>query len=132
MIILTADEHPLCVGHLPPAIVLPILTGTREVRLTYQSYRHIIERRENEKPEHIALVLERLRTVLADPSHFGCLSGEGHKLDLFAWQDGDFAGVLVSLKCLAGETWVNTAFPLGRKTLKKHLATGRLTGLLTE
>jgi hypothetical protein len=67
-----------------------------------------------------------MSAVLAEPSHVGCLTGEHHKLDLWAWHPDDIAGVLVSLKCLSGETWVNTAFPLGSKTLRKHVSAHRL------
>jgi hypothetical protein len=126
MIHMKPEDPPLLVGFLPSYIELPCLDGTWSVLLTYQTYRHICERRENENPAHLQLVLSRLSTVIAEPSHVGCLSGERHKLDLWLWNPDDFSGVLVSLKCLSGETWVNTSFPLGRKTLRKHVSAHRL------
>jgi hypothetical protein len=97
-----------------------------ERHLSYRTFRHICDRRENEHPEHMTLVLSRLGMVVAAPTHIGCLSAQASKLDLWAWNPGDLAGVLVSLKCLAGETWVSTAFPMGTKTLRKHISKGRL------
>lgn len=126
MIRLNPDDPPLLVGSLPSYIQLPCADGTPRVHLSHRTYGHICERRENERPEHLALVLSRLCSVLANPTHVGCLSGEAHKLDLWAWDPADFSGVLVCVKCLPGETWVSTAFPLGRKTLRKHLLKGRL------
>lgn len=96
------------------------------VNLSYQSYRHICERRETSTPELLDLVLQRLNTVIAHPTHTGNLSGDVNKIDLFAWSAGDPAGVLVCIKCLPGESWVCTAFPLGRKSLRKHVNAGRL------
>ena len=69
-------------------------------------------------------MLSRLPLVIANPSHTGCLTRDRNKLDLWAWSEGDPSGVLVSLKCLSGETWVTTAFPLGRKSLRKHVGHG--------
>jgi hypothetical protein len=126
VIILRPEDPPYLVGRLPRDRKLPILVSSVEVHLSYQTYRHIIERRDNERPEHIALVLARLDVVIGNPTHAGCLTGEDDKVDLFSWASGDFAGVLVAVKCLAGETWISTAFPVGRKTLRKHLNTGRL------
>lgn len=126
MIHMNPEDPPLLVGFLPSHVELPCADGTGSVLLSYHTYRHICERRENEKPGHLHLVLSRLNTVVAAPSHAGCLSGEVHKLDLWAWHPGDIAGVLVSLKCWSGETWVNTAFPLGRKSLRKHVQATRL------
>lgn len=126
MIILAAGDSPIRVGVLPETVVIPVPQGARVVHLSYYTYRHIIERRENEKPEHVAVVLSRLRTVIENPSHIGCISGERHKVDLYGWTPEDFSGVLVSLKCLRDETWVSTAFPMGRKSLRKHLKTSRL------
>jgi hypothetical protein len=126
MIHLNPDDPPLLVGFLPAQIELPCSEGTWSVHLSYRTFDHICNRRENDSPEHRSLVLSRLSRVIAAPTHMGCLSGEPHKLDLWAWDPADFSGVLVSLKCLAGETWVNTAFPLGRKTLRKHLQKHRL------
>lgn len=112
MIVMTQDDPPALIGFLPSHIELPCLDGTSSVLLSYRTYEHICTRRENESPEHLALVLSRMSAVIAEPSHVGCLSGERHKLDLWARHPDDVAGVLVSLKCLSGETWVNTAFPL--------------------
>jgi len=126
MIEMKPDDPPVLVGVLPSHIELPCLDGTWRVLLSYRTFEHICTRRENECPEHLALVLSRMSSVLAEPSHVGRLSGEPHKLDLWAWHPDDVAGVLVSLKCLSGETWVNTAFPLGRKTLRKHVSAHRL------
>lgn len=121
-----AGDAPRLVGFIPAWVEIPCTTGAWSVELSYLTFRHICERRENERPEHLALVLSRMGTVISAPTHAGCLTSEPHKLDLFAWTEGDMAGVLVSLKCLHGETWVNTAFPLGRKSLRKHIAAGRL------
>ncbi len=126
MVHLLPDDPPFLIGFLPARIEIPCDHGTWSVHLSYRTYEHICQRRENEKPEHLALVLSRLSTVIAAPSHAGCLSGVPHKLDLWSWTEGDPSGVLVSVKCLAGETWVNTAFPLGRKTLRKHVNQARL------
>jgi hypothetical protein len=104
MIHLNPEDPPYLVGHLPSHIDLPCVDGTRSVHLSYRTFRHICDRRENEHPEHLALVLSRISMVVA----------------------GDLAGVLVSLKCLAGETWVSTAFPMGTKSLRKHISNGRL------
>lgn len=126
MIYLRPDDPPLVIGFLPPHIELPCEGGAWRVFLSYHSFRHICERRDNEHPAHRDLVLSRLSTVIADPSHLGCLSGDPNKLDLWAWREGDPSGVLVSLKCLIGETWLTTAFPLGRKSLRKHILHARL------
>jgi hypothetical protein len=126
MIHLQEGDPPLLIGFLPSHIELPCEDGTCSVMLSYRTFEHICQRRENERPDHCALVLARLREVIESPSHIGCLSGEAHKLDLWAWNGHDISGVLVSLKCLSGETWINTAFPMGQKTLRKHLAKGRL------
>lgn len=34
--------------------------------------------------------------------------------------------VCVSIKCVEGETWVNSAFPFGRWSMEKHAQRGRL------
>ena len=94
--------------------------------LSHQTYEHICERRDCERPEHRTPVMSRLESVISAPSHVGCLSNEPNKLDLWRGTEGDPSGVLVCLKCLAGETWVSTAFPMGRKTLRKHLNQCRL------
>jgi hypothetical protein len=126
MIHLEPDDPPLYVGDLPAYVELPRLDGIVNVFLGYRTFDHICKRRENEDAVHRELVLSRLCSVIAAPTHVGCLTGEWHKLDLWAWNPVDFSGVLVSLKCLSGETWVNTAFPLGQKTLQKHLQKHRL------
>lgn len=126
MIHLDPGDPPLLVGLLPPHVQLPCEGGTCRVLLSHDSYQHICERRDNERPAHRDLVLSRLGIVIANPSLVGCLSGNSNKLDLWAWNEGDPSGVLVSLKCLFGETWVNTAFPLGRKSLRKHVQHARL------
>jgi hypothetical protein len=123
---LNSKDPPLLVGSLPSHLELPCSGGTRDVHLSYLTLEHIRQRRENERPEHLALVLSRLAGVVAAPTHLGCLSGQPHKLDLWAWDPDDFSGVLVSVKCLSGETRVSTAFPLGRKTLRKHMLKDRL------
>lgn len=131
VLILRGNDPPLHVGRLPETVHLPILEGgSRDVHLSYMSYRHIIERRDNERPEHVGLVLARLSTVIAAPTHFGRLnSRQTNKVDLFAWHRDGFAGVVVCLKLLAGETWVNTAFPLGRRRFRDHLEAARLVPL---
>jgi hypothetical protein len=126
MIHLEEGDPPLLIGFLPSYIDLPCDDGTWSVLLAYRTFEDIRRRRENERVEHLALVLSRIRDVIESPTYVGCLSEEAHKLDLWAWNGEDFSGVLVSLKCLSGETWVNTAFPMGRKTSRKHLAKGRL------
>jgi hypothetical protein len=123
---LLPEDSPLLVGFLPSSIEIPCQQGNHSVFLTRQTLNHIRERRDNEHPYHLALVLSRLGSVVAHPSHCGSLSREPHKLDLWAWHPDDFSGVLVSLKCLAGETWVNTAFPLGSKSLRKHVRSAKL------
>jgi hypothetical protein len=127
MIRIEPDDRPLLVGFLPSWIRLPCEEGSSGVLLSYGTFRHICERRDNETSQHRNLVLSRLPMVIANPSHSGCLTRDRNKLDLWAWSEGDLSGVLVSLKCLSGETWVTTAFPLGRKSLRKHVAHGRLT-----
>ena len=129
MIHLLPEDPPLMVGILPQFLKLPCRRGSHAVLLSHHTFEHIRARRENEHPFHLSLVLSRLETVIADPSHYGCLSREPHKLDIWAWNPSDFCGVLVSLKCLPGETWVNTAFPLGTKTLRKHVLRDKLRAL---
>jgi hypothetical protein len=129
MIHLDPGDPPLLVGFLPPGLELPCAEGTWSVYLSDRSFHHICQRRDNERQEHLSLVLSRLVAVVSAPSHAGCLSGKQHRLDLWAWTPGDLAGVLVSLKCLPGETWVSTAFPLGKKSLRKHVLHGRLRPL---
>lgn len=119
-------DPPILVGVLPSGLELPCDGGVCTVHLSYPSYIHICERRETNTTGMLELVLRRLSDVVARPTHFGNLSGEANKLDLFAWGEGDPAGVLVCVKCLRGESWVSTAFPLGRKSLRKHLNTGKL------
>ncbi len=126
VILLSPSDPPFTVGVLPCGLVLPCQDPSRVVQLSYQSYRHICERRETGTPELLDLVLGRLSMVIANPTHVGNLSGDENKIDLFAWSAGDPAGVLVCIKCLKGESWVCTAFPLGRKSLRKHVNTGRL------
>ncbi len=126
----TPDDGPVLVGILPVTLTLPCDDGSRSVHLTYPSYLHVWERRETTSPQMLGLVLARLSTVIAAPTHVGNLSGDANKLDLFAWTPGDEAGVLVCVKCLKGETWVSTAFPLGRKSLRKHVNAGRLRAVM--
>jgi len=130
MIQLEPDDPPLLVGFLPASIELPCEDGTWSVHLSARTFQHICEKRENERTDHLSLVLSRLGTVVSEPTHVGCLSGKPNQLDLWAWTPGDLAGVLVSLKCLVGETWVSTAFPLGTKSLRKHVLHGRLRPVL--
>lgn len=124
------NDPPVLVSVLPSTLALPCEDGSWTVYLSYPSYLHICERRETSTPQMLELVLARLSTVIAAPTHVGNLSGDANKLDLFAWALGDAAGVLVCVKCLKGETWVSTAFPLGRKSLRKHLNAGRLRAVM--
>jgi hypothetical protein len=119
-------DRPVLVGFMPPLLSLPCEGGTRCVQVSYPSYLHICQRREINTPEMLDLVLSRLRSVVYRPTYSGNLSGDVNKLDLFAWVPEDPAGVLVCVKCLKGESWVSTAFPMGRKSLRKHLNTGKL------
>lgn len=91
MIELLPDECFL-VGFLPSYIEIPCQQGNHSVLLTRQTLHHVRERRDNEHPDHLALVLSRLSWVVAHPSHFGSLSREPHKLDLWAWHPDDFSG----------------------------------------
>ena len=119
-------DRPRIVGFIPVRLGLPCDGGTRCVQMSYPTWLHICRRRETNTPEMLELVLRRLRSVIHAPTHTGNLSGDPNKLDLFAWSPEDPAGVLVCVKCLEGESWVATAFPVGRKSLRKHVNTGRL------
>lgn len=119
-------DRPVLVGFIPLMLALPGEGRTRCVHLSYSTYLHICQRRETNTPEMLNLVVSRLRSVVYHPAYIGNLSGDANKVDLFAWLPEDPAGVLVSLKCLKGESWVSTAFPMGRKSLRKHLNTGKL------
>ena len=106
-------------GELPDGIM-----GT--VKISYITYRHIISRRAECAEWHVELVMHRMAGVIAAPTHIGRLGTTPNKIELYKLADGDPCGVCVSLKCLHGETWVNTAFPLGGRSLQKHLRTGKL------
>lgn len=87
MIYLQPDDPPLLVGFLSSHIQLPCDGGASAVFLSYETFRHICERRDNEHSEHRVLVLSRLSIVTTNPSHVGCLtriptnwtSGRGRK-----------------------------------------------------
>jgi hypothetical protein len=123
---LAEGDPPLLIGTLPDGLTLPCEGGSWTVHLSYPSYEHICRRRETNSPELLEIVLRRLGMVISGPAYVGNLSGEANKLDVFSWIEGDPAGVLACIKCLRGESWVSTAFPMGRKSLRKHLNTGKL------
>lgn len=125
MIRINPGDPPILVAEIPKDVDLPCSVGTSAVYLSHDTYLHIIQRR-IEIDGHVDLVLRRIDTVIAYPTHAGFKDG---RLNLFRWTDGDPAGVLVCLKCLHAETWVNTAFPVGRKRLLSMTRSGKLLAL---
>lgn len=96
--------------------------GHPEVRLAYTTYAHILARRGDDA----ALVLRQMRDVVTRPTHWGRLTADPRRIELYRLDSAEEVGVCVSLKCLPGETWVNTAYPLGLRMLLKHVRSGRL------
>lgn len=124
--ILREGDPPTVLGQLPEELESLLDGATRVVKITYQTYNHIVSRRASEAEWHVELVLGRLVDVISDPTHIGKLTGSSNRVEVYKLVDGDPCGVCVSLKCLDGETWVNTGFPLGERSLQKHLSTGKL------
>jgi hypothetical protein len=97
-----------------------------EVRISFRTYRHIVTRRATERSWHVEWVLRGLANAIARPTHVGRLDGRPGRWELVRKDDARDVAVCVSIKCLDGETWVNSAFPLGRRSLEKHRRAGRL------
>lgn len=81
-----------------------------------------MERRGDAAP----VVLRNLYNVICRPTHWGRLTGDPRRIELYSLSVHEDVGVCVSLKCLPGETWVNTGYPFGTRVLLKHLRAGRL------
>ena len=132
----SGGPEPLLLQHGDEPKVLAVLPDelgelpdgmSRVVRISYQTYQHIVSRRAGEASWHVELVLRRMATVITNPSHIGCVHEPPRMIKLFGRTQGDDCGVYVSIKCLDnGESWVATAFPLGDKSLQKHLGADRL------
>ena len=56
---MSPGDGPVIVGTIPTYVALPAGTVDRVVRLGYQTYRHIMERRLSQGDEQVALI-ERL------------------------------------------------------------------------
>lgn len=119
------DDGPKVVAQLPDDFRL-VGRMTREVRLSYQTYTHIVSQRAAEASWHVQFVLTRMPGVISDPRYAGRLHDDPRKVELYRWVDGDPCGVCVGVKFLDGESWVSTAFPMGWKSLRKHTRKGRL------
>lgn len=78
------------------------------------------------RPVDVALVLRQMAEVVARPTHWGRLTADPRRIELYRLGAGEETGVCVSLKCLPAETWVNTGYPMGLRVLLKHLRAGRL------
>jgi hypothetical protein len=128
MIHLDPGDPPALVARLPEYVPLPYPWCCRDVLLAHSVLTHIVERRLTDGDAQVSLVLRSLHAVLSEPTHWGRLTSHPQRLELYrriSWDDP--AGVLVSVKFVhAGETWVNTAHPVGVATLVKHLKRKRL------
>lgn len=120
-----AGAPPLPVGRLPLDVELPRAGGVREARLSHEQYEKILRSRARQ-PEMIPLLLERMQSVLENPSHVGQLTKDPARRELYRLTPGDPVGVVVGVKILEGETWITTAFPMRESELKKHMRHGRL------
>lgn len=128
VISLDPNDPPLTLTELPDTVPVPFQGACRTVRLAHSVFTHIVERRLHDGDEQVSLVLRRMQEVLANPTHWGRLTPDPRRVELYSrvsWDDP--AGVLVSIKFVhASETWVNTAHPMGVSTLRKHVEKGRL------
>lgn len=123
--LVTPETTPALIGRLPEHFDLP--EGmSHDVQISYQTYEHIVERRTQEEAWHVQFVLDRITGVVETPSHVGHITKDLRKVEVYYKAKGDKQGVVVSLKCLQGETWVNTAYPIGDSRLRKHLKSGKL------
>lgn len=124
--VLRDGDRPKVVGCLPGWLIGLPEGACLDVQISFVTYEHIVSRRVGERGWHVEMVLTRLTAVIADPSHLGDLGRPGGGLAVYRRVPGDPSGVCVCLKFLAGETWVNTAFPLGERSLRKRVARGSL------
>lgn len=125
-ILLKPGDEPKVLATLPDELGELPAGWDREVRISYQTYQHIVSQRAKGPAWHVEFVLRSMAAVIAAPTHVGRLGGKPNRIELFACAIGDDCGVCVSIKCLHAETWVSTAFPLGTRSLQKHVGTGRL------
>lgn len=112
----------MLVGTLHAGIECPHPEGTRLVHLSYERYEHIRTQRNVDAP----LVFRTLRHVITAPTHFGRRTTDARRMEIYRLPPGEETGVCVSLKFLAGETWINTAMPFGMRSLIKYLRSGKL------
>lgn len=125
-ILVNPGDPPLFVARIPDSIVLPVHDGCRDVCISPEVYRHIIEGRLRDGDAQVALVLQRIASVIEFPRFVGSLTSDSRRVELYAARTEDPAGVCVSIKCLGHETWVNTAFPLGSRRFSALIRQGRL------
>lgn len=126
ILLLNPDDPPLRVARLSETIELPVHGSSRDVFLTHSVYSHIIERRILTGDRQVALVLQRISAVLETPTHCGRRTDDARKMEFYLRIIGDPAGVCVCIKCVDGETWVSTAFPVGTRTIVKYCRQKRL------
>lgn len=105
----------------------PLLCQARRVHLAYERLEHIKLRRTSKDEAPASFVLRHLAYVVATPTHVGALTKDPRRVEIYSYVPQDISsGVCVSLKCLDGETWINTAFPVGMKALLRYVRAERL------
>lgn len=108
---------------------LPVCGVRRDVHLKHSVYAHILGRRIHDGDGQMSLVLRRMTDVVTKPTHIGLVDRGGPgRFALYGrnFGDADPAGLCVCIKCLDGETWVSTAFPVGVRRLAQYLSRGAL------
>jgi hypothetical protein len=125
-LLLKPGDDPKIIARLPDELIELPAGFSRSVRISYQTYQHIVSRRASEVGWHVEFTIQRMSHVIENPLHVGRLTNSENRLELHGLLEDDPCGLMVSVKCLHGETWVNTAFPLGDRSLQKHIRTGKL------
>lgn len=125
-LLIKPGDAPKVVATLPDELAELAGTLSPHVRITYQTYQHIVTRRADERGWHVEWVLRRMAETIANPTHVGRLDGRPNRIELIRAPVGEVVGVCVSVKLLHAETWVNSAFPFGKRSLQKHLEAGRV------
>jgi hypothetical protein len=132
IILLGPNDPPLFVGALPQIPNHPLLCDDRAVYLTHERFEHIKSQRRRSDDSPSAFVFRHLALVISQPALVGALTPDPRKVEIYGHVPADVSsGVCVSLKCLDGETWINTAFPMGVRVMMKHFHAGRLRPLET-
>lgn len=115
------------VATIPSNVQIPVKNPLRSVSVVEERYDHILSRRlEQGGNRHVELVTRRLADVLSDPSHVGQRTNDPRNVEFFRRFEGDFAGVIVAVKFLPGEAWINTAIPCGDDNLRNYVRTDKL------